>query len=234
MPTWFSVPPALAARGSSASTRVRISYEVGVKTGWLDDRLTLNGDAFWIDWSDLQLDVPNPLIPGRFYVANAGNATSRGAELELRAQPLPGWNVFGARAYTDATFDSGSMALGEDVGGHTLPYTPQTTWDVGTEVIRSPGAGLTVYGRAELISYGRFYYDATNAESQERFHLADFRLGVQGTRPLPFTWRVDAWVRNAFGEDYVPLAFPFPLAASGYVGEMGAPRTFGVTVSIGL
>ncbi len=82
--------------------------------------------------------------------------------------------------------------------------------------------------------YGRFFYDATNAANQGRFVLADFRLGLGGARPLPFAWRVDAWLRNAFGEDYVPLAFPFPLAASGYVGEMGAPRTFGVTLSVGL
>lgn len=223
-------PPDAIAYGSEGTW----SYEVGVKSAWLDDRVTLNGAGFWIDWSDLQLDVPNPLIPGRFYVANAGDATSRGVELELRAQPLPWWGVFGAIAYTDATFDSGSMALGQDVGGNRLPYAPQTTWNVGTQVVRDLGSGLTLYGRAELYGYGRLFYDATNAESQGRFEIADFRLGLAGGRPLPFEWRADLWVRNAFGEDYIPLAFPFPLAASGYVGEMGAPRTFGVTLAVGL
>jgi len=210
------------------------SYELGVKSSWLDDRLIANVAGFYLDWTDLQLDVPNPLIPGRFYVANAGDATSKGVELELRGRVLPGWDVFGAIAYTDAEFSSGSVALGENVGGNTLPYAPQTTWNVGSEVIQDAGAGLTVYGRAELIGYGRFFYDATNAESQGRFDLANFRLGVEGRAPLPFTWRVDLWVRNAFGEDYVPLAFPFPLAASGYVGESGAPRTFGATLQIGM
>jgi hypothetical protein len=62
----------------------------------------------------------------------------------------------------------------------------------------------------------------------------DSRIGVEGASPLPFTWRLDGWMRNAVDEEYVPLAFPFPLAPSGYVGESGAPRTFGFTPSIGL
>ena len=33
-------------------------------------------------------------------------------------------------------------------------------------------------------------------------------------------------IRNAFDTRYIPLAFPYPgLAPSGFVGEMGAPRT---------
>jgi iron complex outermembrane receptor protein len=147
---------------------------------------------------------------------------------------MPGWQLFSAVAYTDASFNSGSMALGQNVGGNKLPYAPQTTWNVGTELIETLPRGMTFYGRAEVYGYGRYFYDATDAQSQGRYVLADFRLGVEGGHPLPFTWRIDGWVRNAFGEDYVPLAFPFVLAPSGYVGESGAPRTFGVTLSIGL
>ena len=33
-------------------------------------------------------------------------------------------------------------------------------------------------------------------------------------------------LRNAFDTHYIPFAFPYPgLAPSGFVGEMGAPRT---------
>ena len=63
--------------------------------------------------------------------------------------------------------------------------------------------------------------------------LADFRIGVEGGSPLPVRWRLDAWIRNAFDEEYVPSPL-FQLAPSGYVGESGAPRTFGLTLSIGL
>jgi iron complex outermembrane receptor protein len=41
------------------------------------------------------------------------------------------------------------------------------------------------------------------------------------------------WVRNAFDTHYIPTAFAYPgLAPSGFIGEMGAPRTFGARVGV--
>jgi len=40
-------------------------------------------------------------------------------------------------------------------------------------------------------------------------------------------------VRNAFDTRYVPVAFPYPgFTASGFIGEMGRPRTFGVSAGV--
>ncbi len=40
-------------------------------------------------------------------------------------------------------------------------------------------------------------------------------------------------MRNAFDARYVPVAFPYPgLAPSGFIGESGAPRTFGVRAGV--
>jgi iron complex outermembrane receptor protein len=40
-------------------------------------------------------------------------------------------------------------------------------------------------------------------------------------------------VNNALGTDYIPLAFNYAgLAPSGFIGESGAPTTFGVRVGI--
>ena len=45
---------------------------------------------------------------------------------------------------------------------------------------------------------------------------------------------VEAWVRNVFDSFYVPVAFEyFGFAPSGFVGEPGRPRTFGVTLGVG-
>jgi hypothetical protein len=45
----------------------------------------------------------------------------------------------------------------------------------------------------------------------------------------------EAWVRNGFDTRYVPVAFAYDprLAPSGFIGEPGAPRTFGVGVGVG-
>jgi outer membrane receptor protein involved in Fe transport len=41
---------------------------------------------------------------------------------------------------------------------------------------------------------------------------------------------VEAFLRNAFDERYIPVLFPYQFAPSGFIGEVGAPRTFGVNL----
>ena len=41
----------------------------------------------------------------------------------------------------------------------------------------------------------------------------------------------ELWLRNAFDTSYVPIAIPYPgFAPSGFIGENGRPRTFGISV----
>ena len=44
------------------------------------------------------------------------------------------------------------------------------------------------------------------------------------------SWWIEAWARNAFDEDYIQMAIPYSLAASGFIGEPGAPQTMGISV----
>ena len=41
-------------------------------------------------------------------------------------------------------------------------------------------------------------------------------------------------IRNAFDTKYIAVAFPYgALAPSGFIGEMGKPRTFGISAGVG-
>ena len=42
---------------------------------------------------------------------------------------------------------------------------------------------------------------------------------------------VEAWIRNAFDTRYIPIALPYG-SPSGFIGEMGHPRTFGVSAGV--
>ena len=46
------------------------------KTTWADGRVLANAALFYIDWDDLQLNLPNPQVPAQFYIANVGGARS--------------------------------------------------------------------------------------------------------------------------------------------------------------
>jgi len=204
------------------------NYEAGVKTSWLGDRLSVSSAVFHIDWRDLQVNVPNPAVPAQFYIANAGGATSKGVELELNARPIPDLDLFGGVGYTDARFRSGSRSNGGNVGGNKLANAPDYTADIGVQCSRAVSGALTLFARAELVRYGDYQYDDANTAKQSAYSLTNFRAGVRAKHEF-----AEGWVRNAFDTRYVPIAFAYPgLAPSGFIGESGAARTFGVRAGV--
>jgi iron complex outermembrane receptor protein len=205
------------------------NYEGGVKTSALSDRLSAAVSAFHIDWTDMQVNVPNVLVPGQFFIANAAGATSSGLEFELHAKADRDLDLFGGAGFTHARFADGSVSNGINVAGNKLANAPSYTADFGVQYSRALINGLSLTARAEAICYGAFQYDDANTTGQDAYTLTHFRAGIKGKHAFG-----EFWVRNAFDTQYIPIAFPYPgLAPSGFVGEMGAPRTFGVRVGVG-
>ena len=50
-----------------------MAFEGGLKSRWAG-RVTTNLSVFSIDWTDLQLNMPNLLVPGQFFISNVGPA----------------------------------------------------------------------------------------------------------------------------------------------------------------
>ncbi len=203
-----------------------LSAETGVKMTWAGGRVAATAAVFFVDWSDLQLNLPNPFVPAQFYIANVNGATSRGVELELNARPTPDVDIFAGFGYTRGRFDTGTVSSGADVSGNRLPNMPDYTFTVGAQASREVRSRLTIYGRGELTAYGAFDYDDRNTQGQDAYTLVNLRAG--GRRDRLFA---EFWIRNAFDTDYIPVAFPYS-SASGFIGESGRPRTFGVRAGV--
>ena len=198
--------------------------ESGIKTLLLDGKLSANAAVFYIDWNNLQLNVPNPAIPAQFYIANIGSAKSKGVEFELTSRPHPNVDVFGSAGFTHARFGDGTSSSGVNVSGNKLPSTPGYTATVGAQFTRDLTPAVSVYGRGEVWFNGGFQYDDANTAEQEAYSVANLRAGVRGRYMF-----AEAFVKNAFDTRYIPIAFAYrSFAPSGFVGEMGAPRRFGV------
>jgi iron complex outermembrane recepter protein len=205
------------------------NYEIGVKTTWLEERLMVNLAAFHISWESLQLNLPTGQ---NYYIANAGDADSTGVELELTARPLNGWDIFGSVGYERARFRDGTTSIQTDkfgtnttvdVGGNALIFTPEFTANAGTQYSWELGPETRVFVRAEIAGYGRYFYNAANTGSQGAYWLTNLRAGVHISH-----WFAEAWVKNAFNTEYVPVAFEYPNGQSGFLGESGTPLTAGL------
>jgi iron complex outermembrane receptor protein len=219
--------PASPAGRESYGEEHTWNVEGGVKTLWAGGRVSVDAAVFHIDWDDLQLNVPDPAVPAQFFIANAGGATSKGFELELGARAAPGLDLFASYGYTHARFGPGSVSGPVGIDGNKLPNTPDYTASLGAQYSHLAGAG-TVRARADVVLSGAFQYADTNTLGQDAYSLVNLRGGYTARR-----WLAEVFVRNAFDTEYVPFAFAYPgFAPSGYLGEMGAPRTFGASVGV--
>jgi iron complex outermembrane receptor protein len=204
------------------------NVEGGVKTAWAARRVTANVAVFTIDWTDLQLNLPNPAVPGQFFIANVGSARSSGFEVEVNGRARDGVDLFATFGYTRARFGAGTLSSGVSVDGNDVPNTPNYTGSFGAQLSRGLTPAVTLYGGGEAVFYGAFKYDDMNLAGQDGYSLVNIRGGARANRLF-----VEGWVRNAFDTNYVPVAFAYgPLAPSGFVGESGRPRTVGVTAGI--
>ena len=134
-------------------------------------------------------------------------------------------DLFGSFGLTHARFDDGSESRGADVSGNKIPNTPEYTASFGAQLSKALSSAATLYGGGEVVFYGAFNYDDLNLAEQDAYSLANFRGGVRGKYLF-----AEGWIKNAFDTRYVPVAFEYPgLAPSGFIGENGRPRTFGIT-----
>ena len=136
--------------------------------------------------------------------------------------------MFAAIGYTNARFKDGSVSSGVEVSGNDLPSTPDYTTTLGADYRHAIAGNASLYGRGEVVLTGSYEYDDANTAGQDGYSLTNFRAGIK-KGPL----FGEAWIRNAFDTSYVPIAFAYPgLAPSGFVGEPGRPRTFGVRFGV--
>lgn len=201
-----------SAAGRSFDSEFAWNYELGLKTQWFDRRLTLDLAAFYIDWSDLQVEQPD--YPD-FTVVNAAAAASHGFEAELRARPLSGLELLASFGCVRSTFDEFKQGAA-DYADNDVPNVPAYTYRLGG-VYRFLG-GWFLSG--EYIGVGPMYFDAANTKEQSAYGLANARAGYELKRVKTYFF-----VDNIFDETYATRAF----AMSGqWYGRAGDPLTFGV------
>lgn len=203
------------------------NYELGLRQSFDDERYTLGLTAFRIDWEDMQLSQFDATAGG--YVANVGQSTSEGLELEGRADMGEGLDGYGSFGLLNTEIDEFTDSFGTDTSGNDLPFAPDSTWSLGLAYAGELPSGARWTFGGDYTRTGDFFYDAGN-RAGDSFGLTNFRLAADSK-----SYGVSVWVHNAFDEEYETVAFqPSPVDPNTFVGESGAPRVLGFTLSIHL
>ena len=123
------------------------NYELAFRSTWFDNKLTINSNVFYIDWSDQQVTVQLSDNIFDTETENAGASTLYGAELEVFYRPSANLDVFAGVGYTKTEFDEFIFTSGGedfDLSGTEFAGAPQWTASAGFSH-RSP-SGLFLHG----------------------------------------------------------------------------------------
>lgn len=221
------------------------SYELGIKTKMLDNRLILNLAAFYDRHKDIQLSIFTAAGAASSVVRNAASARIQGLEVEAIARPTDALTINASLATLSAKYLS-YFDGGADVStNRAFPHTPKFTAGLGVDwrVVEGDWGKLNINGDLNHVSgYFTFPYalrtptasdqNAYNTRSKGRTivnlraALSDFDLGGVKTE-------LSAWVRNLTNEKNPSNFIDFGPGFGGLtLGYFPDPRTYGVTFGV--
>lgn len=203
------------------------NYEIGVRGGTPDGRLTSEITAFFIDCRNQQLTVfPPGTVTGRV-MTNAGRTRSMGLELTASWRPDDNLSFRFSYGFTNATFRHYNDGRSDFRGKH-LPYAPsntlfaEATWYIPQlkflEI--TPGIDASVRG------VGRIYWNEANTLSQPFYALAAASVSFSAGK-----WNLRLWARNLTNTRYD--VFYFMSMGNGFV-QRGRPHEFGATLRVNI
>jgi len=106
------------------------TFELGMKSTWLDNSLRLNASAFSTDYEDIQIIVRQGFAPITF---NAGEADIQGIELEATWIPNSAWIIQANLGVLDAEYtslDASVQTVGISIN-HSLPQISDLSGNLG-------------------------------------------------------------------------------------------------------
>lgn len=167
-----------------------ISYELGYKAMFLNNKIRLSTAIYYMNINDMQVqEMPTP---SDLYMINAASATSKGLEFEVQALLSDELSLFTSIGLNKTTFDKFSDQYG-DYSGNYNPYAPKYNYNLGLQYRNESG----YYARFDLNGYGKTYFDKTNKNFRSAFSLVDTKIGYETN-----DYDIYLYTNNLFDKEY--------------------------------
>ena len=194
------------------------NYEVGVKTAFLNNKVTANLSAFSHQIDNYQLALQGS--DGFFRTITSAGVGITGLELEVNANPLDGLNLIAGVGVTNAKFTRYINPLtNANLTGNQLPFASNLTYNLAAQYRHSTG----LLGRLELTGVGKTFFDEANQITQDPYGTVNARIGYEAN-----DYGVYLFANNLFDTRYTTGGFAFP--APNIIYGFGAPATYGIQV----
>ena len=215
-----TAPNAFAASFPTRPEEVT-NYEVGAKIDFASGRARLNAAAFFMDYTDLQVEQTNQDCLCNL-TENAADAEIRGLEVEFTVAATEKLLINLSGSFLDTEYVEFLEASGIDSSGNSLQRTPDTQYAINLDYTASIGQwedALNVF-----VNYAwqdDMPWQPSNANIEDSYGLFDARISFS---PQGKPWAVSVFGKNLSDELYRTNIIPF---FGEEVSKFGAPRTYG-------
>ncbi|MFN5631488.1 MAG: TonB-dependent receptor [Sphingomonadales bacterium] len=161
------------------------NYEGGIKSQFLDRKITFNLSAFYQKYSDIQTPQLTPVLGGGgalvAIVTNAASADIKGFEAELTAKPVDILTLNGSLGYTKATYSRYIDGV-NDFSGNRLPNAPDWTANLSATLRAPVSDGWSIGARGEYSYAAGFFGDRENTAVRRTpsFSTINASAGIYG------------------------------------------------------
>lgn len=244
----------LTGTKSKVSAQTVNDVTVGVKSQFLEQRVTFNANLFFDKYSDLQTSVFDGV---EFLTENAGGAETKGIEFDLGFKATEDLNLNLSYTFSDAVFTDYITACPKSITvagtqatlchatgstdttflyqaeGEALPGAPKHTLIANASYIKEISSDFIVDVNANASYRSDVQNSVGDANTiQEAYTIVNLTAGISGSDE---SWRIGLFARNLFDQDYNSAIITLPFATDGgYVNwrVRNAERTIGVEASL--
>ncbi|NOW48441.1 iron complex outermembrane receptor protein [Novosphingobium sp. SG751A] len=190
-------------------------YEIGLRSQFLNRRITLNLTGFWTDYNNFQAQGLLPDIAATPVLANVGQVRTRGIELESSARISDALRLNAGITFTDAkivrypngacypgqTAATGCVGNQQNEAGNVLPNAPRWKMDLGGEYRLPISEDLKAAVTAHYTWQSKVNYALTGDPSTVQGAYGIFNLGIS-LSPKDDRFKITAFVNNLFDQQY--------------------------------
>ena len=232
------------------NTNVRISdqfkeetssaFEVGLKSTFLDDRLSFNAAGYYVDVKDMQFFE---FIVGPFgllrVVNNIDKIRLSGLETSLNWQIWDEFGVYAGANVTDSKIKK--ITSRPDTVGNKSPYTADYTMNFGAQLVAPMGGDIDLVARSDFNIVGPTWFHVVQCQNRptlfgvpgsgcrqqrDEFTTVDLRVGFETE-----AWSVTAFAKNLANSKHLEEVIPAPEFGGSFI-HPAARRRLGIEAAV--